>query len=1054
MYHQNESDETLVMLTLAGEQSAYEILVTRYQKAVISSAITVTQNHFMAEDAAQDAFVTAWMKLNTLQEPKKYGSWVCRIAKNCALNMISRYRSFLPLDVVDNLSITDDGAENPAELYVLSEERNDVNKSMEKLPHKVRQIVYLHYFEDLPIAEIADRMRISEGTVKRQLHDGRKRIRKELCAMNEKYSDTLVQRVMKKVEELKLWQVKNDKSGFEKVYAQVLREVEELPECAEKQHALADVLMRGWWWLPGEKNDALFARIADAAMEGKNEEVMTFIVAREDSEVYGGARIDFMRDKQIPRLEKAGFVKALGREWFWLGYNLFRENRIEEARAAYDKVEEILSRGDAYRVLVPFARKMEEELATRYKETAEERYAICGTAEEYRMIDGKARYWMDEAFGEGCLGAIDRESSRILRNASSCDGHFFADISLGESFVGSDGTRLTYVSDHESVNTPAGSFDNCKLWEVRRFTDIQKIVCRTFYKDGIGIVRQDHITDGTTDTHVLGAYEIKGGSGLLPICPGNTWHYDAAYSPDAIKSELCVTVSYADDDRMLIAYWENTERIGYDKNSWLDMVQEIANDYCCTKKDGKEYICDVNSAIERAEQLAQSPMEKAHTKAAASVARRILATDTTFNPHYTATGHWNFFERTYIRKKADALYLTAYNSRWSFEWKNMGGMGAAEYPVLYNDILGILQDATNCIWSDEWCIGVSPLVEYTKWGRTVKTQITCEDGGTITTKAGTFENCFKLCLDIGGMDNGWSYRGGKKVYYFAEGIGIVRTENEFCGGARTAVYELTSYEGVGEGFMPVADGFVRRYDALNLTDGFVGAVEYAYVADEDGDIVVFADRTGIRELPPPITQYSAIEAEVIEDRLWEEGKHKESRLCHDVNNFHLLCHFLGRPSRYRGAQEKAVAWNKYRLKIMEGLGDGIVPDAWLGHYASTSFRTACALFGCGKRDEGYEWLEKAFEAYPKWDSIPDGTEMEVGDPLIYGGITVIKGKSVIKLPDDTMEPVTYDHLFEGTCSLMYYGMTAPRGWEWFDPVRNEDRFKEYVERARKMTVKP
>ena len=57
MYYQNESDETLVMLTLAGEQTAYEVLVTRYQKAVIASAIAVTKNQFMAEDAAQDAFV-------------------------------------------------------------------------------------------------------------------------------------------------------------------------------------------------------------------------------------------------------------------------------------------------------------------------------------------------------------------------------------------------------------------------------------------------------------------------------------------------------------------------------------------------------------------------------------------------------------------------------------------------------------------------------------------------------------------------------------------------------------------------------------------------------------------------------------------------------------------------------------------------------------------------------------------------------------------------------------------------------------------------------------
>lgn len=47
--------------------------------------------------------------------------------------------------------------------------------------------------------------------------------------------------------------------------------------------------------LPGAKNDALLARIANAALEGKNEEVMTFIVTREDSQVSSGARIEFIK---------------------------------------------------------------------------------------------------------------------------------------------------------------------------------------------------------------------------------------------------------------------------------------------------------------------------------------------------------------------------------------------------------------------------------------------------------------------------------------------------------------------------------------------------------------------------------------------------------------------------------------------------------------------------------------------------------------------------------------------------------------------------------------
>ena len=65
MYLINENDETLVMLTLAGDQRAYEGLVKKHQKTVVASAFVITKSQFMAEDAAQDAFVTAWMKLNT-----------------------------------------------------------------------------------------------------------------------------------------------------------------------------------------------------------------------------------------------------------------------------------------------------------------------------------------------------------------------------------------------------------------------------------------------------------------------------------------------------------------------------------------------------------------------------------------------------------------------------------------------------------------------------------------------------------------------------------------------------------------------------------------------------------------------------------------------------------------------------------------------------------------------------------------------------------------------------------------------------------------------------
>lgn len=52
MHYTEQNDETLVLLTLAGEQDAYEVLVRRYEKSVISSAMSVTRSRYMAEDAA------------------------------------------------------------------------------------------------------------------------------------------------------------------------------------------------------------------------------------------------------------------------------------------------------------------------------------------------------------------------------------------------------------------------------------------------------------------------------------------------------------------------------------------------------------------------------------------------------------------------------------------------------------------------------------------------------------------------------------------------------------------------------------------------------------------------------------------------------------------------------------------------------------------------------------------------------------------------------------------------------------------------------------------
>ena len=1061
MNYRNQTDETLVLLTLAGEKEAFEALVVRHQNSVIAAAASVTHNHFMAEDASQDAFVTAWMKLDTLAEPSKFLAWVCKIAMFSAKNTVRRYRPFAPIEDIEKYADVTDYEQDPAALYAISEEKEELHRTVLSLPEKVRRVITLHYFEELSVAEIAEKMKISVGTVKSQLHEGRRKLRKELCAMNEKANDTLVERVMKKVEELKLWQMQNDKSGFAEVYSGVLAEVENLPECKNKYHALADVLARGWWWLPGKKNEDLFARIKEAALIGKNDEIMRFILTREDEEYSGQKRIEFMRDVQIPALEKAGFVGATAYEIFRLGYRYMMDRKYEESRECLEKAQKLVPASDTVHSLAANALDLLGRMEEKFGQANKNSYAVGFGADKIRIIDGVPRSWNRDGYGEGYLHSGCDTRSMLFENAGSCDGYFFLDIPVGECYTATDGSTLTYLSDSERAETPAGVFEDCRVWESKVYKNWRGTTYfRVYYKEGVGIVNYEQRLDGITDAAYLTSYEIKGGSGLLPLAVGNKWEYSLDANPEHLKTLDRYVVTHFDGESAIISGYNEAERLGYDESSWLEMIEYVRNNYFKQDEKGNYHVCDVYRQIDLTEKLAGTPMEKLHSRIAASVARRILDTNDTLHPDTKVTGHWNFFKKSSLHESNGEYNLT-FDSRFSFELKSVSNANAVD-GLLFNHMYGILQDATKTLWSDAWVIGATPVVEYDSWGdKHIKTTISVEDGGSITTKAGTFDNCIKLALKIDGMKDGWSYRGGNKEYYFAEGIGIVRTVNDYACGTKKAIYELSSYEGVGKGYMPFEDGMVRFYEAVNLTDGYYGAVEYTYIRNEDGEINVFEDMTGIRYIPAPVTEYEFVEREVIEERIWDEKKLPEARLRNSANNLQLMLHFLSRNGRYWKCAPRGVAWCKYRIGMIENMlltDEGEIAPAWLGLYADMHLIAAVASFGHKtpeKKEEGYALLEKSFELAPKWFEIKDGTPLEVGDSIVYGGIKLEKGEEgALLLPDGTRE--SYDSAW--FINLMnparfYKAMTAPKGWEWFNSVREEERFKEYVKRAREMMEK-
>ncbi|MBQ8448418.1 MAG: sigma-70 family RNA polymerase sigma factor [Clostridia bacterium] len=841
--------ETLVTLTLAGDQGAYEALVLRFQRAVIASAARITGSEYMAEDAAQDAFVSAWLKLASLRERGKFGAWVCRIAKNCAKNMVIRYRDYINIDAV--IGAEYETGECTEDAFLRSSETEDLHESIDTLPEKVKTVIKLHYFEGYSLAEIAAMTRAPVGTVKYQLHEGRRMIRKELCAMNENMNDTLVERVMKKVEEIKLWRLRDNKEGFADVYNETLAEVENLPESREKQGMLADVLLRGWWWVPGAKNDELFARIKAATIESLNEDVMAFVANRERDKLSGKAKREFTLNTQIPELEKLGFIKARAYCWFWLGYEYFRADKYTEGYEAMENVLSLLTPKDMY-----YANALAAIAGQKAVENEENAmYNMHALANVYRFVGSKCHLWAQPGYGNG--GAIDGYwPSYVFNNFAWCDDLLFDNaMKPGDVYTGSDGvSTVTFETDCDTVATPCGVFESCERWGLNSIYDHngkQTCKCTVWFKNGVGCVKADigDRWERKGGVAVLKAYEINGGSGKMPFAAGNRWEYETELDSNVFEYKNVVEVTAADKTEATLSQYWYCIRKGYDETSFEEMMKAARRGYCKPSADNdEEDLVDVSRYLEKAEKLAKTPLEKAHVGVASKVMKRIFETDEKYNPERTASGHWNFFTYEKIMRENGRVYADD-DRVFSFEWKDMGNRGKTGNALLYNFIYDIFQAiAGGTLWNDAWKAGFEEKIKYKYIDQECESEISVSDAGTVTTEAGTFENCLCVSIKASGFTGGFAYRGGHKEYYFAPGVGMVKAVIHRYKYSIKNVFNLTAYRGTGEGYMPLRAGMFRRYEAEEIGEGYVASAEYTFENDENGELIMLANQEGIKKL--------------------------------------------------------------------------------------------------------------------------------------------------------------------------------------------------------------
>jgi RNA polymerase sigma-70 factor (ECF subfamily) len=179
-------DATLVQRTLAGESAAFTALYERYRSAVYTHAYYRLHNAADAEDALQEVFQRAYLRLDTFERTRSLRAWLLTIATNYCTDMLRRRLSLkrfvqqVPLDVVDFWLA--DTAANPETSALRDEQRERVRQALRELPANYRDVMVLYYWNDLSYSEIAATTGLTESTIKTRLFRGREHLSRLLRA--------------------------------------------------------------------------------------------------------------------------------------------------------------------------------------------------------------------------------------------------------------------------------------------------------------------------------------------------------------------------------------------------------------------------------------------------------------------------------------------------------------------------------------------------------------------------------------------------------------------------------------------------------------------------------------------------------------------------------------------------------------------------------------------------------------------------------------------------------------------------------------------------------
>lgn len=185
----DEDDEALAARAAAGEERAFEELVSRHQARVYRLACRLTGSDADAKDVLQEAFLAAYRGLSGFRAHSRFSTWLYRVATNAAL-MHRRKQARRPAESLEAFlpRFNEDGvhAAEPADLRAASRADELLDRKtlaakaragLERLPEIYRDAFVLRDLEDMSTAEVAELLGIDAAAVRQRVHRARLMLR-------------------------------------------------------------------------------------------------------------------------------------------------------------------------------------------------------------------------------------------------------------------------------------------------------------------------------------------------------------------------------------------------------------------------------------------------------------------------------------------------------------------------------------------------------------------------------------------------------------------------------------------------------------------------------------------------------------------------------------------------------------------------------------------------------------------------------------------------------------------------------------------------------------